>query len=74
MYAIRSYYADQVFVEALHVVYVQAHHVADAAREEERVRALLDGLVRIALHQAEILQTIDEEFRGQPVDVRNNFV
>ncbi len=44
--------ADDV-AEILHVVHIEAHHVADAVREEERVGADLDRVVRVALHQSE---------------------
>ena len=55
--------------EVLHVVHVEAHHVAEAALEEHGVRALRHRLVEVALHQAEPLEALGERAAGQQVDL-----
>ena len=44
--------------QSLHVVYIHTHHVSQTVRQEHRVGTSLHGLVRVALHQSELLQAI----------------
>ena len=58
-----------LLAEVLHVVDVEAHHVARAAGEEEGVGSGSDSLVHIALHQAETLHAFGNGGAGSEVDV-----
>ena len=55
--------------EVLHVVDVEAHHVAHAAGEEHGVGAGGQGLVGVALHQPEALHALGDDPRSGKVDV-----
>ncbi len=61
--------ADVVLAQALHVVHVQAHHVAGAALEEDRVRAGLHRLGGVAAHEAQRLHALDHRAAGELVHV-----
>ena len=61
--------ADVLLAERLHVVHVEAEHVAEAALEEHRVRAGRDRLVHVALHQPEVLEVAREAAAREQVDL-----
>lgn len=61
--------ADPLFTEVLHIVDVEAHHVARAAGEEEGMGSGRDGLVHIALHEAETLHAFGYGGAGGEVDI-----
>ena len=50
--------ADVGLPQALHVVNVHTHHVAQAVRQEHGVRPGLQGVVGIALHQSQLLELL----------------
>ncbi len=60
--------ADDV-AEVLHVVDVEAQHVAEPVDEEHRVRARLDRSLHIPLHEAEVLEAGGDGPRRQQVEL-----
>ena len=50
-------------------MHVEAHHVAQAVRIEQGVRAFADGIFGIALHQAQFLQAFYHDTGREVVDV-----
>ena len=48
-------------VEIFHVVHVHSHHVTESVRQEKRVSTGSHGLLGVATHQSEFLQTVGHQ-------------
>ena len=59
--------------EALHIVNVKAHHVAEAVRQEHGVGAGAYGFFGIASHQSEFLETIGHKTADIEMDVHISY-
>ena len=51
-----------LFSQVFHIVHVQTHHVAGAARENQGVGAALGNVARIAFHEAQVHHAFGNDF------------
>ena len=61
--------AHEGLAEALHIVHVHTHGVAQSVGQEEGVRASLNGGFGVALHQAEVLEAVRHQAAHVVVNV-----
>ena len=55
--------------ESLHVVDIEAHHVAESVRKEHGVCTGSYGLLRVAPHEAELFETVGHEAAHVEMDI-----
>ena len=58
---------DVILAEIFHVMHIQAQHVPEPVRHEQRVRTGVDSLLHIAAHQLQVLETGDQGPADRPV-------
>ena len=55
--------------EALHIVHIHTHHVTKTVNEEHGMSAVSQGIIRVALHEADVLQALGDDASGSEVAV-----